>query len=130
MQIRRFAPDHFAGVLELCEQEGWTTITHDPDRALRSLTGPGVQTHVALTDDRQVVGFAQALSDGAIQAYLSRLLVAESHRRQGIGRALLVESLRASGAERLDLLADPRSEHFYRSFAHMACVGYRISSGP
>jgi ribosomal protein S18 acetylase RimI-like enzyme len=126
MGLELFAPQHLVGVLHLCEQEGWSTMTDDPDRALRSLTAPGVQTAVAVADDGQVVGFSQTVSDGAIQAYLARLLVAEPHRRQGIGRELLEESLRRSGAQRLDLIADPRSEEFFRSFPHEAWTGYRI----
>lgn len=42
---------------------------------------------VAVVDD-QIVGFARSISDGISNGYLSMVVVAESHRRQGIGQAL------------------------------------------
>jgi predicted N-acetyltransferase YhbS len=86
-----------------------------------------VVTLVALDDDEEVVGFAQTLTDGAVQAYLARLIVAEDARRCGVGRLLVARSLAASGALRADLLAAEGSEDFYRSFPHRQGPGFRIT---
>lgn len=42
----------------------------DAERAVRALTAPGVVTVVAVAGE-EVVGFAQVLTDGEIQAYLT-----------------------------------------------------------
>ncbi len=127
MRISPFVPAQIEGVIELCEQEGWTTFTEDPARALRALTAPGVVALVALADDGEIVGFAQALSDGSIQAFLSRVLVAEDARRSGVGRLLVREALVRSGALRMDLLAAEGSEDFYRFFPHREGRGFRVT---
>ncbi|MDQ6775235.1 MAG: GNAT family N-acetyltransferase [Actinomycetota bacterium] len=83
-------------------------------------------TLVAL-DHGDVVGFTQAPTDGEIQAYLCVLIVAAGARHRGIGRRLLSEVLVRSGAERLDVLAADGTQDFYRSVAHLAWDGFRIT---
>ncbi|CAN5133438.1 hypothetical protein BH20ACT13_BH20ACT13_01640 [soil metagenome] len=100
----------------------------DPERAVRALTAPGVVTVVAVAGE-EVVGFAQMLTDGEIQAYLCNLAVDPRWRRQGIGKRLLDEMFARSGAARVDLLAVSGSEPFYSSFEHRTLPGYRIYPG-
>jgi hypothetical protein len=127
MRTAPFVPEQLDEVIELCEAEGWATLTEDPARALRAFTAPGVVTLVALDDDEEVVGFAQTLTDGAVQAYLARLIVAEGDVAAASGGLLLARSLAASGALRADLLAAEGSEDFYRSFPHRQGPGFRIT---
>jgi ribosomal protein S18 acetylase RimI-like enzyme len=125
MDVLSFHDDHLPGVLRLCEAEGGPSFPADPARAARALSAPGVVTVVAVEAD-EVVGFAQVLTDGAIQAYLCNVAVVGRARGRGIGRKLVEEAFSRSGAQRVDLLALDESEPFYRSFRHRTMRGYRI----
>jgi ribosomal protein S18 acetylase RimI-like enzyme len=125
IEYMRFTRSHLAGVIRLCGAEGWSSFPADAARAERVLTAPGVTTIVAV-DQQEVAGFAELLSDGEIQAYLAVLLVEKSRRGQGIGRALLTETLRLAGGERIDLLSEDSALDFYRTFPHRAKTGFRL----
>lgn len=125
VEIRRFTHEHLDAVLSLCEAEGWPSFPEDPERTMRALTAPGVTTVVAIEDDH-VVGFAQMLSDGEIQAFLANLAVAQNDRTKGIGRALVIEALRLAGGHRVDLLSEEGATAFYSSFPHFQKPGYRL----
>jgi len=83
---------------------------------------------VAVEGD-SILGFAQMQSDGYIQAHLSLVVVAPSHRRKEIGRKLVEEAFSRAGGKRVDLLTDT-ADDFYRSFKHQDhWHGYRIYPG-
>jgi hypothetical protein len=116
---------HLDAIVALCSAEGWPSFPADPARAARALTAPGVTTIVA-TEHGDVLGFATMLSDGAIQAYLSLLVVAASRRREGIGTTLVGEAFGRSGAQRVDLLAEEDAEDFYTAMPHRRLPGFRV----
>jgi GNAT superfamily N-acetyltransferase len=124
VQVVPYAPEHRAGAIALFAAELWPSYTRDPARTCAALRAPGVTSLVALDGDT-VVGVVQVQSDGQIQAHLSTVVVARSHRRRGIGRRLLADALRAAGGERLDLLsiADP----FYASMTNRRFNGWRLT---
>jgi ribosomal protein S18 acetylase RimI-like enzyme len=122
--VRPFAPDDLDGVIALCEAEGWPSFPDDPARALRALTAPGVTTVVA-TAGATVIGFAQLLSDGEIQAHLSLIAVSPGHRRKGVALALLKDALARAGGVRIDLVTDSAPD-FYQALPHRRLDGFRI----
>ncbi|HZX07930.1 GNAT family N-acetyltransferase [Kribbella sp.] len=124
MTITQYARPHLAGVLALCQAEGWPSLPADATRAHAVLTAPGVTTVVA-SDGEQVIGFAYLQSDGYIQAHLSMMAVHPSYRRKGVGRALLEHAYPLTGAQRIDLVTDT-AEDFYASFEHRTFSGFRI----
>jgi ribosomal protein S18 acetylase RimI-like enzyme len=123
-EVRRFQPDDLEGVIELCAGEGWPSFPEDPARALRALTAPGVTTVVA-DEAGRVVGFAQLLSDGEIQAHLSLIAVHPDARRLGLARQLLRLALAEAGGIRIDLITDTAPE-FYAALPHRRLDGFRI----
>jgi hypothetical protein len=66
------------------------------------------------------------LTDGERVSCLVDFVVDASHRRRGVGRALIAETFRRSGVQRMDLLAEPGSEPFYESQPHRRWTGYRL----
>ncbi len=122
--VRRFRPYDLEGVIALCIAEGWPSFPEDPARALRALTAPGVTTVVGEEAGR-VVGFAQLLSDGEIQAHLSLIAVHPDARRQGLARAMLRLALADAGGTRIDLITDTAPE-FYAALPHRRLDGFRI----
>jgi GNAT superfamily N-acetyltransferase len=124
-----FDPSHLVGVLELCEAERWPSLPSDPARAGTMLSAPSATTVVAV-DGAAVVGVAYAIVDaGRLDAYLSIMVVQGEYRRRGIARFLIAEVFRLSGAERIDLLAEPGSEAFYESLPHRRFAGFRLYPG-
>lgn len=91
--------------------EGWPTPP-SLDRRLAAVRGAD---HVAIAfDGDRLVGFATALSDGALMAYLSLLEVIASHRRRGIGTGLVRALEREIGdLYGLDLCCDEEVVPFY-----------------
>jgi len=86
-------------------------------------------TALAAVDGDKVVGAAQALGDGLVQAYLALLVVAPGVRGQGTGRRLVDEVMRRTGAKRPDPLAEAAAAPFYDRFPHRRMSGYRLCPG-
>jgi ribosomal protein S18 acetylase RimI-like enzyme len=129
MKIVAYEPRHLDAVVALCKAEGWTTFAGNRDRAARAMTGAGVTALVAVEDEageERVLGFSQAVGDGAFAGYLCMLLVAEDARRQGVGKALVERTLVESGVLRLDLLSSDRAMSLYERFPHVPIPGFRI----
>jgi ribosomal protein S18 acetylase RimI-like enzyme len=130
MEIVAYSPRHLDAAVALCRAEGWTTFSANRERAARAMSGPGVTALVAVErrgeDDERVLGFSQAVGDGAFGGYLCMLLVAEEARGQGVGRALVERTLVESGVLRLDLLSSDRAMSLYERFPHIRVPGFRL----
>lgn len=93
MQIRSIATPDFDAVHRLLVVSGWAHRVGDVEDLERLILAS--QLAVVAVDDGEVVGFARAITDGISNGYVSMVVVAEQHRRRGIGQALverLVES--------------------------------------
>jgi uncharacterized protein (TIGR02246 family) len=124
--VAPFTAGDLAGVLSLCEAEGWPSLPDDPARALRLLTAPGVTSVVARSPEGRILGFAQLFSDRELQAFLATLAVDAAWRGRGVGRALVEDALRRGGGDRIDLLSEDAAAAFYESFPHRRKPGYRL----
>lgn len=91
--------------------EGWPS---PPSAAahLRLLQSSGL---VAIArDEGRVVGFATAITDGVLSAYIPLLEVLPTYRRQGVGRSLIERLLaRLSDIYMIDVVCDDDVVAFY-----------------
>jgi len=70
---------------------------------------------VIATDQEQVVGFINAISDGQMSAYIPLLEVRPEFQGRGIGKALLRQiTERLSHLYMVDLCCDPELKPFYQ----------------
>ena len=122
--VEPVADRHLGGIAALARALGWPSYA-DAGRLRRALSAPGV-TALAAVASGEVVGFVQVQSDGAIQAHLSAVAVRAGWRGRGVGRRLVGEAAAACGAGRVDAVAAPGSEPFYRALRHKEHVGFRL----
>lgn len=92
--------------------------------------------HVVLAmRDGNVVGFATAISDGLLTAYIPLLEVLPEERGLGIGHELIARLLGQIGAlHRIDLLCDQELTSFYQGLGFTVTTGayirnYSMQSG-
>lgn len=127
-RIEPYAPEHLDGVLALFAAERWLTLIEDPARTGRALVAPGCTTLVALDGPGdEVVGVVWMQSDGEIQAHVSAITVAKSHRGQGLGRQLITAALDRTGVTRVDLISV--ADDFYGKMTERRFQGFRITRG-
>ena len=87
LKIRDIRPSELEAARRLLAKNGWIGSVSDP-RKFRKLVARSQRALVAV-DKKMVVGFLRALTDGMENGYISMLVVAEKHRRRGVGRALV-----------------------------------------
>jgi ribosomal protein S18 acetylase RimI-like enzyme len=125
MEIRTYSREHLEAIIEMCEGISFSASLSDPDRADRAMSAPGAVALVAV-EDGELVGFSHSITDGALQAYLSMILVSPDHQRRGIASALIEATMERSGAIRIDLLSSEEAEPLYKTFSFERLPGYRL----
>lgn len=71
---------------------------------------------VATDEDRHVLGFINAISDGVLSAFIPLLEVRPEHQAQGIGRELVQRMLaRLDGLYSIDLVCDDHLVGYYET---------------
>jgi ribosomal protein S18 acetylase RimI-like enzyme len=107
------APDDYVA---LCAAVGWTP-SDASDRALE-----GSLAAVCAFDEGKLVGMGRLVGDGAMYCFAVDVVVAPTHQRRGVGRAVMqqLETLvvERSLAARLDLVAADDVRAFYERLGY------------
>ena len=94
VEVRTPHSSELPGVRALLTANGWAHRLGD-DAWIEKLVASS--RAIVAIEAGEVVGFARGVTDGLSNGYLSMLVVAEAHRRKGIGTRLVREII---GAER------------------------------
>ncbi|MCY7319975.1 MAG: GNAT family N-acetyltransferase [Ramlibacter sp.] len=87
MQIRPILPSELEQARLLLAANDWGTRVADPDVFAELV----MRSQIALVavEGETVIGFLRALTDGIFNGYISMVVVAQEHRGQGVGTALV-----------------------------------------
>jgi predicted N-acetyltransferase YhbS len=87
VQIRAIQPSEIEPARRLLAANGWAKRV--ADAAQFQLLVARSQRALVAVDNGEVIGFARAICDEISNGYLAMLVVAQGHRRRGIGQALV-----------------------------------------
>jgi ribosomal protein S18 acetylase RimI-like enzyme len=107
---------------------GWP-VAPTPDQHLAALRGSEVAVLAIEGASGRVVGFATAVGDGAMAAFIPFLEVLPSHQGRGIGRDLVRQVLeRLRGRYAIDLVCDEELVPFYEGlgFTRLVAMSIRV----
>jgi ribosomal protein S18 acetylase RimI-like enzyme len=118
MDIRAPLPSELPAVHALLSAHGWAHRI--PNEAWLQQLLSASRSAVAVSGS-QVVGFARGVTDGLSNGYLSMVVVAATHRRQGLGAALVREVTGTEEGITWVLRAErPGARHFFERLGFVA----------
>lgn len=126
IEYRPIGAEQLDNIVALYEAEGWRAYLGDNDKLARAFAESLYL--VGAFDGKQLVGMIRLVGDGEHVLMVQDLLVAPTHRREGIGKALLQEGLAPYRSVRTKLiltdLYDPTANSFYQALGLKPIVQY------
>ena len=123
-RIRPYAEHDFEQIQALNEAEGWDQLVRQNDLTKEAWRQSNV-AFVIESDEGDVVAYLRGLTDTTVSLYVCELLIAPSHRRQGLGEQLLQHVHTLYPDTRLEMLASSSSHTYYEQLKFRPFYGFR-----
>ncbi|MGH9811772.1 MAG: GNAT family N-acetyltransferase [Candidatus Acidiferrales bacterium] len=123
--IERLNEKQVEELTALYQKEWWTKERRIED-VRRMLAGTDILIALEDTETGELVAFARVLTDGVYRAHLFDVIVKESHRGQGLGRAIVdavVANPALSSVEKIILSCKPELVPFYERWGFSTDLG-------
>lgn len=123
--IERLNEKQVEELTALYQKEWWTKERRLED-VRRMLAGTDILIALEDTETGELVAFARVLTDGVYRAHLFDVIVKESHRGQGLGRAIVhavVAHPALSSVEKIILSCKPELVPFYERWGFSTDLG-------
>lgn len=98
------------GLFALYQAEQWTNFTEEKVAAMLAASA---SIYLVLEEAGEIIGFARYITDGVETTFIGEIIVAKSHRRQGLGRRLIEEIEARQPATRIELASE--EDGFYKA---------------
>ena len=103
VNLRNAIPSDLDGLFALYQAEQWMNFTKEKVAAI----------YLVLEEAGELVGFARYITDDVETTFIGEIIVAKSHRRQGLGRHLIEEIEARLPATRIELVSE--EDGFYKA---------------
>lgn len=123
-RIRPYEEKDFEQIQALNEAEGWDQLVRQNDLTKEAWRQSNV-AFVIESDEGDVVAYLRGLTDTTVSLYVCELLIAPSHRRQGLGEQLLQHVHTLYPDTRLEMLASSSSHTYYEQLKFRPFYGFR-----